>query len=210
FRNNLFITTGGARLLEAANTQPGVVFQGNDYWSSGGAFSIKWGATIYASLDAWRAASGLEKIGTTNVGFSVDPQLENAGAGGTLGDASFLEALSAYQLRLWSPMREAGLDLTALFGQNVGPRDFYGNSVPNGLASDIGAHDGALMVALRDPSIESGHFTASYLRGSPLRPDLAYEPQLSGDLSTWCTNCVAAVQTNNLGDGSELVKLREL
>lgn len=208
-RNNLFITTGGARLVEGPSGQSGVLFQGNNYWPSGGAFAIRWGSSTYNSLANWRTASNQEKIGTTNVGFSVDPQIMNPGGGGTIGDVTLLSYLTAYQLNTWSPMREAGLDLVGLFGLSVGPQDFYGNSVPNGLALDIGAHDARLDVLLASPRIEAGYFTASYQRGSPARADLTYETELTGDFNNWCTNCVAPVQTNSVGDGSEVVKLRE-
>lgn len=209
FRNNLFITTGGARLVEGPSGQSGVLFQGNDYWSSGGAFSIKWGSPTYSTLAPWRTASNQEKIGTTNVGFSGDPQIMNPGGGGTLGDVTLLPFLTAYQLKTWSPMREAGLDLGGLFGLSVGPQDFYGNSVPNGLALDIGAHDARLDVLLTSPRIEAGYFTATYQRGSPARADLNYRAELSGAFTNWCPNCVVPVQTNSVGDGSEFVKLRE-
>ena len=74
-------------------------------------------------------ATGQEKIGSTNVGFNVDPQLNNPGGGGTVGDAYALTNLAAYQLQPTSPMINAGLNLPALFGLNPGPADFYGTSI---------------------------------------------------------------------------------
>ena len=147
-RNNCIITTGGVRLVNSTLTSAQsatVLFQGNDYWSSGGAFSIYWNNSHdYASLAAWRTA-GMETIGTTNIGLNLDPQLINAGGGGSLGNAALLPtllpALTAYQTEPSSPLREAGLDLNALFDLNTGAQDFYGNPVPDGL-SDIGAYDG--------------------------------------------------------------------
>ena len=208
-RNNLFITSGGTRLVDAANSQPGVLFQGNDYWSSGGAFSIKWGTKTYATLAAWRTGSGQELLGTTNVGLSVDPMLVAAGGGGTVGDADLLTTLGAYQLQPYSPLREAGLNLAALFGLSTGLRDYYGNGVPSGLAQDVGAHDAALTVTLTGAAVTAGYFSASYLRSSPTRADLYYLAELSTAFSSWCTNCAVPVQTNNLGDGTELVTLRD-
>ena len=142
--NNCIITTSGVRLVNSTltSTQSAtVLFQGNDYWSSGGAFSIYWNNSYnYTSLMAWRTA-GMETLDTTNIGLNVDPQLINVGDGGTLGDATLLPTLTAYQSQPSSPLREAGLDLNALFGLNIGAEDFYGNPVPNG-QSDIGAYDG--------------------------------------------------------------------
>src|SRR5439155_4856118 len=115
-RNNLLGTTGGLRLVEGPSGQSGVLFQGNDYWSNGDAFAIKWGSSTYSTLAAWRTATGLERIGTTNVGLSVDPRLVSPGGGATVGNADLLGALAAYQLQTYSTLREDGLDLPSLFG----------------------------------------------------------------------------------------------
>lgn len=145
-RNNCIITTHGLPLVKLAlASSTGINFQGNNYWASGGAFSIQCNKTTnYASLAAWRVA-GMEKIGVTNVGFNLDPQLVNPGGGGTPGDATLLPELfpklTVYQTKPSSPLREAGLDLNAQFGLNIGAQDFYGNKVPNGFP-DIGAYDG--------------------------------------------------------------------
>jgi hypothetical protein len=208
-RNNLFITTGGTRLVDAANSQPGVLFQGNDYWPSAGTFSIKWGTKTYATVAAWRTGSSQEQIGTTNTGLSVDPMLVAAGTGGTVGDADLLGSLGAYQLQTYSPLREAGLNLAALFAMNPGPRDYFGNVVPNGLAQDVGAHDAVLTAALSGAGLDAGYFSTSYLRSTPTRADLSYTAELSTDFAPWCTNCALPVQTNNLGDGTELVRVRD-
>src|SRR5438445_6123748 len=208
-RNNLFVTTGGARLVEAPTGQSGVLFQGNDYWSSGAAFVIKWGATSYSTLAAWRTASGMERLGTTNVGFSVDPQLVNPGGGTIVGNADLLGTLTAYQLQTYSPMCEAGLNLSALFGLDVGMTDYYGDTVPNGLTFDVGAHDAQLYLRLVSPLVEAGYFNAGYVRSSPARADLSYGIQLSSDFTNWCGTCALPLQTNALGNGAEIVTLRE-
>jgi Right handed beta helix region len=145
-RNNCMITTRGLPLVKSMLASlTGINFQGNDYWSSGGTFSIQCNkSTNYGSLAAWRGA-GMEKLGVMEVGINLDPQLVNPGVGGTLGDAmllpELLPKLTDYQTKPFSPLREAGLDLNARFGLNIGAHDFYGNKVPNGLP-DIGAYDG--------------------------------------------------------------------
>jgi hypothetical protein len=209
FRNNLFLANGSASLVEGPSGQSGVLFQGNDYWAGSGAFSIKWGGTTYTSLTNWRNSTALEKIGTTNTGFSVDPLLTAPGTGGTVGNADQLANLTAYMLQPYSPMRDAGLDLTGLFGINPGPWDYFGNPAPNGLGLDVGANDTRIEVSLVSPVLKSGYFQAGYIRTSPARADLRYAAQFSSDFSIWCTNCAVLLQTNSLGNGTEVVTFRE-
>jgi hypothetical protein len=88
------------------------------------------GDTVYQSLTAWRSGTGQERLGTTAVGFAVDPKLTNPGGGGTIGNPDQLTTLAAYRLQSSSPMVDAGLNLPLLFGVNVGSRDYYGSSIP--------------------------------------------------------------------------------
>ncbi len=53
FRNNLFVTTEGVPLVEVPYEQGGLLFQGNGYWSSGGAFVIRNGGTIHSSASSF-------------------------------------------------------------------------------------------------------------------------------------------------------------
>lgn len=140
FRNNLIVTTGGEPLVNVQSAGSGLLFQGNDYWPSGGAFSINYNGTNYGSLSAWRKATGQEMNGASPTGKSVDPRLNNAGGGGTIGNADLLNTLSAYQLQPGSPMINTGLNLLSLFGVNPGSVDYYGFSIPQGAGYDIGAH----------------------------------------------------------------------
>jgi hypothetical protein len=137
--NNIFVTAGGVPLV--AGQQSGVLFQGNDYWSSGDPFRIRNGGTTYRSLAAWRRATGQEKNGATNTGMTVNPHLINPGGGGTIGSAARLSTLAAYKLRTNSPMMDAALNLRRLRGLDVGPADFYGTSIPQQRSYDIGAHE---------------------------------------------------------------------
>lgn len=142
FSNNLIVTTGGLPLLEGEN-RPGLIVAGNCYWSSGCPFIITWAGQSYHSLDAWRAATGQERAGAKDTGISADPLLGHPGHGGTLDDADQLEALSAYRLRPGSPLIGAAVDLRALYGIDVGKRDFRGNKLPLGAEYDIGACEAA-------------------------------------------------------------------
>ena len=141
FRNNIFVTSGGASLLDVSAAQslaPDLRFEGNDYYASGSAMAIRWGTITYGSLAAWRV-TGQETVGGAGTGFSVDPQLASPGAGGTLDDAARLESVDAYRLIDGSMMVDAGIDLAVRFGMNPGTRDYYGTSLPQRGGFDIGA-----------------------------------------------------------------------
>lgn len=125
-RNNIFVATHTGSLIGGVTNNPAkALYQGNDYW--GGVFD----------LTTFRA-SGQEKIGTALVGARVDPQLASPGRGGALTDPTQLPTISAYALKSTSPLIGEGLDLSAWFGVNPGPTDFYG--VPIASATlDVGA-----------------------------------------------------------------------
>jgi hypothetical protein len=98
-------------------------------------------------------------LGTTNVGLNVDPKLNNPGGGGTFNNTTLLDTLTAYNLQSTSPLINAGLDLSGLFGINNGGQDFYGTPLMPGVV-DIGAHESAStsppnMQLLSDPGFEN-------------------------------------------------------
>ena len=99
-----------------------------------GAFLVSWPGTSYSSLSAWRTATGQEASG----GFAVDPLLIRAGGGGIIGNADNLFTLTAYQLQATSPLIDRGVSLGTV---PLGPSDFYGSILPQGVASDVGAHE---------------------------------------------------------------------
>lgn len=141
-RNNIFQTSGGVLLIDSSNAATSsLLFQGNDYWPGGSTFAIKWGASTYSTLAAWRTATGQEKNGAADTGSAVDPLLNDPGNGGTVGDPALLSDLGAYRLNPASPLINSGLDLLALFGVSPGSRDYFANPLPQGGAYDIGAHE---------------------------------------------------------------------
>lgn len=113
---------------------------------------MKWGTSTYSTLAAWRSATQQEKLGGANTGSTVDPLLSSPGNGGTIGNPALLNQPSAYRLNSTSPMINTGLDLFALFGVSPGSRDFYGNTLPQGGAYDIGAHEFAGITILSGPA----------------------------------------------------------
>jgi hypothetical protein len=130
-RNNIFITTGGVPLLNVTNTGTDLLFQGNDYWSSGSPLVINWLGTSYTGLDGtsgWRTATEQEKIGTTLVGLNVDPHLVAAGQASVSGNPDQLHTeLAGYCLAAGSSLSRAGLNL-ASYGVSWDSNNFAGNT----------------------------------------------------------------------------------
>lgn len=144
-RNNILQTTNGLRLINVLSSQivgsTNLLFQGNNYYSSGGSFKIAWNGKTYSSLTAWRTTTNQEKIGTQNTGLSVNPSFNNPGGGATISNPDLLNTLDAYRLGSTSLLIDKGLDLVNLFNINPGIQDFEGTSLPQGIGYDIGADE---------------------------------------------------------------------
>jgi hypothetical protein len=137
FANNIFQTAGGVPLILDYSTS-GATFVGNDYWTSGGAFAIRYHGARLTNLLAFQAA-GQETLNGKATGHNIDPKLENPGKGPTIGNADLLNTLSAYLVGSTSGVLNAGLNLTSLFGVGSGQRNFYGKLIPPNGPFDIGA-----------------------------------------------------------------------
>lgn len=126
-RNNILVGHSGllVRALGAYTTGQ-VLAQGNDYFGGAG---IRWGGTTYATLTAWRTATGQEIRGGTNTGLAVDPQLAAPATAPTVTDPAVLDGADGLRLLAGSPVATAGLDLPALFGTAVGTRDYFGTTL---------------------------------------------------------------------------------
>jgi len=106
-------------------------FQGNCYWCSGAPVQYSWTGVTYKGIAAFRAGTGQEMLIGQPVGFETDPKLVNPGG---IADID-------YKLQSSSPMINAGLNLQTLFGINPGTQDYFGTSIPQGGAYDVGAHE---------------------------------------------------------------------
>jgi len=135
--NNLFITANNKKLVRGNPDKSMATFAGNVYWAVDGKYDI----AGYKSLEEWRKATSQEMLNAKPVGLVVDPKVTELGSNITVGDPTKLHTLTAYQLQKNSPLIDAGLDLRSLFGIDPGNRDFYGTSIPQGKAYDIGAHE---------------------------------------------------------------------
>ncbi|MEM6800663.1 MAG: right-handed parallel beta-helix repeat-containing protein [Bacteroidota bacterium] len=139
--NNVFIVADGVPMVDKQFGSD-IVLAGNAYYSLNGVYTYNEAGAVYNSLAAYRA-SGQEMVGPTPVGLEIDPQLVSAGNGGIVGNPTALPSLNEYQMQAGSPLEDAGLDLQALIGVNVGTRDFFGNATPVNAVHDIGAYEGA-------------------------------------------------------------------
>jgi len=137
--NNIIVTAAGKKVLDIPQTAGGWYFNGNCYWTYGSNLQFRWDSNTYTSLGAWREATGQEKLDDVKTGFELDPQLTDPGKGGTIGDPTKLNTLSAYRLLPTSPMIDTGIDLLSTFGINPGSQDFYGTKIPQLNGIDIGA-----------------------------------------------------------------------
>ena len=155
-RNNVFVVANGMPLVKhqvsPTPTTAQAQFQGNLYWTNGGAFAV----AGYTSLAAWRSAKGQEMLNASPVGLAADPLLNAPGAGGTIGDPHALDGLTAYELQPGSPAIDAGLDLPLLFGLDMGPADFFSHAIPQGAGYDIGAAEFVSGPAPTPPAAPSG------------------------------------------------------
>ena len=141
FRNNIVdVTAGGTPVLVKA-VGTGLLFQGNDYWAgSAAALGISWLGKTFATLPAWlAAATPQERVGTAAVGLAVDPELADAGGGGTIGFGNDLTTLSAYRIAAGSPLMNAGVNLATLGVTHLPTADYFGQPVPDASAYDVGA-----------------------------------------------------------------------
>jgi hypothetical protein len=141
-RNNIFMTTGGAKVMRVstgvAGVSNGLKFAGNAYHATTG-FKIAWGNYSYTSLTAWRNASGREKYNGIAVGYQGDPKLTKAGYGGTFGNADNLKNLTAYRLQSTSPLINRGLSHPTFLSSAT--TDFYGGTSILGGKYDIGVDE---------------------------------------------------------------------
>jgi hypothetical protein len=96
----------------------------------------------------WYGSGSSSPSGSDPHGLTTNPSLTSPGSGGTCyssGTAGGPQPCpSAYKLQGGSPMIGAGQNLNSTYGINPGTRDYFRNSIPNGLGSgfNVGADGG--------------------------------------------------------------------
>jgi hypothetical protein len=136
-RNNLLVSSGAGPLVQAESgfDRSTVALDGNAYVADGVASALVWGPQTYTSVRAWGDATGQEPGGT---GLDADPQLPGPLVQLTATVVDDLATLAGFTPGERSPLRGAGLDLTAILAPETGIVDLAGDPVRVG-APDVGA-----------------------------------------------------------------------
>jgi hypothetical protein len=162
-RNNIFVTTGGVSLVRVQMAGTDLVFQGNDYWSSGDACVLEWNFATWSSLDGpdglRSVAPDFEMLGKRSVAVMTDPRLAHIGDADTVGDSDDLvDGLTGYRMQAGSTLAGAGVDLRSLrvswdaydFGKDTflrshfstQPADLFGHDLSQRRSWGLGAGQG--------------------------------------------------------------------
>jgi hypothetical protein len=159
FRNNIFVSKDKS----VENGIMGENFQGNCWYSLSKEFIID----RKTDFNQWAIANGQELYNGLVVGMFADPELLNPGKS-SVTDPSKLATIIDYQVTDESKVVDSGLDLRALFSINPGTHDYFGNSLKQGMAFDIGVYENpnaAGIINAAMPSLELIIFPNPFSRG---------------------------------------------
>lgn len=129
---NNIIYSASPNLVNVNNYTSQTHMDYNLYWYTGaGNPNFLWSGTTYTSFSAFKTGSGQEVHGLYANPLLNDPTYHGNGFPTT-----------SFTLQSGSPAINAGANLVALGLQtSMGTRDFFGNTIPQGAAFDIGAHE---------------------------------------------------------------------
>jgi len=156
FFNNIFVALNGAELINGGTTSSKSTFANNAYWTGGAPLWLE--GSTYASIADWAAAEYQEMVGGNFVGIEADPE--------------FVDAVD-YRLKGSSPLldiaMEPGTSPWPAWLTNIGQKDLYATTLPQGLGFDLGAaesilgdFDGNGDVSTADFAIWQAGFGANY------------------------------------------------
>jgi hypothetical protein len=129
FRNNVFLSAGGAVPLRVAKPDGKLRFENNLYWREGSPVEIEWDRKVYASLEEWRKETGQEMADGRPLGLFENPKLSAQAAGVRAGQFVGAANLQAFRPSPGSPATERGLCLRG-GGRDVVSEDFGGGRLP--------------------------------------------------------------------------------
>jgi hypothetical protein len=173
FRNNIFVS----EYESVGNGVRNENFQGNCWYSLNNNFIIE----TMTDFNLWARNNNQEMYNGKIVGMYVDPELLNPGKS-SLTDPSKLASVTDYQVNDESRVIDSGLDLKALFQIDPGLHDYFGNSIKQGMAFDMGVYENPNAAGIINlPDHQSSGFT---IYPNPIsRGDLIIDLSDSGNLS---------------------------
>ena len=129
FCNNIFLGSD----IPISGIYTGSSFLGNDWWNTkGGKKFMKFG-----NLAEWAIETGQEMLEGKVVGMNIDPKFKGPLVT-DITDPYQLNTLYGYTLQADSPLKNKGMDLKSMFGTEIPGKDFFGNPVPLGVATEPG------------------------------------------------------------------------
>ena len=139
--NNVFIATGGARLLNSDTPLDTnvIYFAGNNYYSTGNTNAFNYNNTLLQGFAEWQAASPMqETVQGRNVAVLASPCYAKPGFGPLANYPQPLAGLAAYRLQ---PGKKpaAGIGMATMFGIDTGKQDFFGTTLAKQNRNKAGA-----------------------------------------------------------------------
>lgn len=132
FRNNLLIGSGGAVPLRVEEPDSALRFEQNLYWAESAPLRLEWGPRVFASLAAWREATGQESKEGQAIGCVADPKLPRAPSH-AVAPAGLTPANLLTYRPLAHPVAFArGLPCPSAWDGATAPKDLLGNSLSAG------------------------------------------------------------------------------
>ena len=132
FCNNIFI--GSGQPITGINS--GSMFLGNVWWNTGGSNKFM----NFNNLAEWAKKTGQETLNGHFIGIQEDPKFTGPLIT-DLTDPYQLNKLYGYTLQPDSPLKNKGLDLRSVPGVVNPVKDFFGNPVPMGAATEPGIYE---------------------------------------------------------------------
>ena len=133
FRNNIFVSQSNS----VHNGINGENFQGNCWHSLNGLFRI---GNINYDFEQWATTTHQEMLDGKVVGMFANPMLINPG-NSMLTDPVQMSDADNYKVNEVSPVINSALDLNSIFNINPGPHDYFGTTIKQGSAFDIGIYE---------------------------------------------------------------------
>ncbi len=133
FRNNIFVSQSNC----VHNGINGENFQGNCWYSLNGQFRI---GNIDYDFEQWATSNNQEKLDGEIVGMFANPMLINPGNSMITNPAQMF-SVDDYKVNDVSPVINSALDLNSIFNLNPGHQDYFGTSIKQGSAFDIGIYE---------------------------------------------------------------------